>query len=376
VRAAAALARIATDYPGVPDRLRRAFAKPESEVFLLAVQAAGDLEPKANAVLPELKSLLSHCKEPEQGALIAASLLRIDPNQPEAVEALADGLGVDHDYLLMPGGAEAADVWKSLGPAAAPGIEKLVRRLHYVSPYKPRDYFWTPRGEADERLRSARLLIDASAHREDVIATLIDLCGALSCSHRGDAADQLARLGPDAANAVPALVSLLPDQEGYIVGGDFRGNGGTRIYPGDRAAIALGKVGSPAIPALSVALRDRNPVVRRRAAEALGAIGRLAAGSVPELTRLLDDPVRHVRASAARALGMMGATDDSTIDALAGCLADPHLNVRVAAAEAVGKIGLTTPQVKSPLELLLNDSFLDARKSAREALDRLAEKSQ
>jgi hypothetical protein len=341
-------------------------------VLLLAVQAAGDLKQKASGVLPELKSLLSHCKEPDQGALIAASLLRIDPNQPEAVEALADGLGVDHYFLLLPGGAEAADVWKSLGPDAAPGFKRLVRGLHYVWPYKPRDYFWTPRREAEERLRSAGMLIDASAHQEEVIAALIELSGSLRGSHRGGAADQLARLATQAESAVPALIGLLPDQDGYSVGGDAYGNGGTRIYPGDRAAIALGKIGSPAISALSVALRDRNPVVRRRAAEALGAIGRLAAGTVPELTRLLDDPVRHVRASTARSLGMMGATDDSTIDALAGCLADPHLNVRVAAAEAVGKIGLTTPQVKSQLDLLLNDSFLDARKSAKEALDRLA----
>lgn len=372
VRAAAALARIAPDHPGVLEQLRLAITEPESEVFLLAVQAAGDLEQKASAVLPDLKSLLNHRKEPEEGALIAASLLRIDPNQLEAVEALADGLGVGHHHLLLPGGVEAADVWKSLGPAAAPGIEKLVQRLHYVSPYKPRDYFWTPRREADERLRSVRLLIDASAHQIEVIAALIELCGALSCSHRGDAADQLARLASDAENAVPALVSLLPDQEGYIVGGDFYGNGGTRIYPGDRAANALGKVGSPAIPALSVALRDRNPVVRRRAAEALGAIGRPAASTAPEVTELLGDPVRHVRASAARALGMMGATDDCAIDDLAECLADPHLSVRVAAAEAVGTIGLMTPQVELQLDLLLNDSFLVARQSAKEALARLA----
>ena len=373
VRAAAALACIAPDYPGVFDQLRRALVEPESEVFLLAVQAAGDLGQKASGVLPKLTSLLKNWDDPDTSALIAAALLRIDRNQPEAVEALAEGLDVDRYFRQLPGGAEAADVWKSLGPAAAPGIEKLLRGLYYVWPYEPRDYFWTPIREAEQRLRSARLLIHVSAHREEVIAVLIELCGSLSCSHRGEAADQLARIGPQAERAIPALVSLLPDQEEYIIGGDAYGHGGKRFEPGDRAAIALRKIGSPAIPALSVALRDRDPVVRRRAAEALGAMGRPAASTVPELTSLLDDPVRHVRESAARALGKIGATDDSAIGALTRCLVDPHLKVRVAAVEAVGKIGRKTPQLASLLEALLNDSFRDTRNAAKEALDRLAE---
>jgi hypothetical protein len=45
----------------------------------------------------------------------------------------------------------------------------------------------------------------------------------------------------------------------YIVGGDFYGNGGTRFEAGDRAAIALGKIGVAAVPALRAALKEDDP---------------------------------------------------------------------------------------------------------------------
>ena len=64
------------------------------------------------------------------------------------------------------------------------------------------------------------------------------------------------------------------------------------------AADALGKIGPPAaeaVPALAAALHDPDEDVRRSAADALGKIGPAAAEAVPALAAALHDPDRDVR---------------------------------------------------------------------------------
>ena len=69
------------------------------------------------------------------------------------------------------------------------------------------------------------------------------------------------------------------------------------------AALALGKIGEPAVEPLIAALKDSDDCVRREATEALGKIGEPA---VEPLIAALKDSDDYVRREAAEALGKIG----------------------------------------------------------------------
>ena len=114
-------------------------------------------------------------------------------------------------------------------------------------------------------------------------------------SDRQHSAEALGRIGPAAAEAVPALATTL----GSAKEEDVR----------CAAAEALGRIGPAAAVAMSAllaALRDPEKKVRRGAAEAFGRIGPAATEAVPALAANLHEPGEHVRWSAATALGGSG----------------------------------------------------------------------
>jgi hypothetical protein len=84
----------------------------------------------------------------------------------------------------------------------------------------------------------------------------------------------------------------------------------------DAAEDALGRIGAPAVPALTDALRSTDPSVRRKAVEVLGRMGDEAIDAVPSLTALLDDPDPSVRKAAARTLGQIGPQAKDAVPAL------------------------------------------------------------
>jgi HEAT repeat protein len=106
----------------------------------------------------------------------------------------------------------------------------------------------------------------------------------------------LSLLGPEAAEAVPALADALASPHSLV-----RQNAAlalTRIGPASRAAV----------PALTQALRDTEWTVRRQAAMALGEIGPDAAPATPVLQRLSKDPDHLVRRAATEALAKLQVT--------------------------------------------------------------------
>jgi HEAT repeat protein len=82
------------------------------------------------------------------------------------------------------------------------------------------------------------------------------------------AASALGGIGPEAKEAVPALITTLKDQ-----------NVDVRRY----AASVLGEIGPPAVPELIAALKDQDAEVRRHAASALEKNGPEAKEAVPAL---------------------------------------------------------------------------------------------
>ena len=69
---------------------------------------------------------------------------------------------------------------------------------------------------------------------------------------------------------------------------------------------SLGQIGTPAVPALSQALTDADPIVRIEACRALGFMGAKANDAVPALTLALNDAQEAVQLEAAKALGDIG----------------------------------------------------------------------
>jgi len=136
----------------------------------------------------------------------------------------------------------------------------------------------------------------------------------------------------------------------------------------DAAIEKLIKIDEPAIPALIEALRDRNLLVRRSAAQVLAKIGHPA---IPDLAKALNNPDAGVRSSAASALGGIGPEAKTAVPKLIFLLKDREANVRGSAASALGSIGVEAKTAARPLVPLLKDREASVRSSAAYALDRI-----
>lgn len=115
---------------------------------------------------------------------------------------------------------------------------------------------------------------------------------------REQAVFQLGRIGPEAARAVPTLITAMNEDELCW-----------------KAAQALGRIGGQeAMNALSEVLaKDPDGMMRSIAAGALGENG--ATQSRPALIQALGDPAELVRRSAAEALEKLDAEAASTAQA-------------------------------------------------------------
>ena len=135
-----------------------------------------------------------------------------------------------------------------------------------------------------------------------------------------------------------------------------------------QAVQALGVIGDPrAVEPLIVVLNDKDPLIQRQTIKALGRIkDQRAVG--PLIAVLIDsDRKPHVRMSAAEFLGIIG--DDSAVDSLIAALDDSHWEVRAHAAEALGRI--KDPRAVEPLIETLKDQDATVRGNAVDGLAKI-----
>ncbi|MDB6070294.1 MAG: putative protein of unknown function acetylesterase [Verrucomicrobiales bacterium] len=107
-------------------------------------------------------------------------------------------------------------------------------------------------------------------------------------------------------------------------------------------------------------LRSGSPVVRERAAMALG---RRKGGPVAELTAMLDAPDLNARYGACQGLAFLRGRSAPAVDALLKTLNDPDLWLRIKAAEALAAIG--APARKAVPQLLELLAQVDEKKDPR-----------
>jgi HEAT repeat protein len=142
-----------------------------------------------------------------------------------------------------------------------------------------------------------------------------------------------------------------------------------------RAALLLTYLGpqaKAAVPQLTAALADEDPLVRREVLFALAAVGPEAASASGALTKALDDPEERNRAVAAYALGRIGPEAKAALPKLQDGLTSSEPIVRVASAYALvhlvpgdAKIAQATVPV---LVQGLQNPIVAARRGAAEAL--------
>lgn len=157
---------------------------------------------------------------------------------------------------------------------------------------------------------------------------------------RALAAHALGEIGPPAAKAATALTLLLDDPSKEVT---------------KQAQGALARIGRPAVPALHGALSSTNPAIRRQAAELLALRGNEAGMAVPDLIALLKDKQASVRRSAALALGAVGKAAGEAAESLIPLTKDHDQHVRAAAASALGDISTDAGMVGATLIRLFRD---------------------
>jgi len=169
------------------------------------------------------------------------------------------------------------------------------------------------------------------------------------------ARDRLRALGPEAADAVPALADAVARGERKLrldamfvlegVGAPARAAIPSLVEAlrdedmdvSAQAAETLGTLGYEAVPALGGALEDQDWRVRQAACQALGIIGTDATEAVPALLQIIQADRDDVRRRGVWALGMIG--DLSALEPLAGILTREGGTVGCWIAEALGSYG-------------------------------------
>ncbi|EKV00453.1 HEAT repeat-containing protein [Leptolyngbya sp. PCC 7375] len=131
----------------------------------------------------------------------------------------------------------------------------------------------------------------------------------------------------------------------------------------------LTSIGAPAVPTLVELLRDKNELVARNAATALGEIGSDARTAVPVLINLLRDETSNMQNYAAIALGDIGPDAQAAVPALTQLLQHEDSNLRSSAAAALGHIDPAAhTAIPALIELLERESLYSVQSPAAYAL--------
>ena len=147
----------------------------------------------------------------------------------------------------------------------------------------------------------------APAASDDLKALIQQLQGP-HVGRREQAARAIAKMGPAAKEAIPALTAALNDKVRL----------GNKAIPD-----ALAGIGTDALPAILQAMKSADPYVRAEAIAAIRLLGPAAKDAVPVLVGALDDENRAVQINACMALAALGPAAADAASSLKRRLDDP-----------------------------------------------------
>jgi len=378
------------------------------EVCYWACLVLAEIGPDAEAAVPALAKLARSDQRPEVRREAVLALAAIGPKAASAVPALIDVVSED-EVNALPG----VFALGAIGPPAKTG-EVKVRELaegenvplilqtlslwtlarmnpdddQLVRRAVPRLIDALKSAEPAVRTAAARALIDLDPDPEivrplvekvvadadtEVIEDIMDAVAGLgedavpplieALEHeevRGLVAATIARIGPAAKAAVPALIEALSDEN-------------PRIRNEVLFAIAaIGPEAKEAVPMVAKLLNDPEMDVRYGACYALGKIGRAAMPAKAELQRTLDSPDQFLAMAGAWALACIHPecqeTAAKSVPVLIKALAASDAMSRLRAAEVLGLLGPLARPAAAAVQKALQDEDQRVRETAAQAL--------
>lgn len=287
-----ALTAAAPDHPGTIQALSKALA--DSQCHYTAVTELRNLGPKAKRAVP---ALIGKIRENDISCLCAGVLKAIGP---DAKPAILELVGI---IERVPTCREAGAALQLIGPDAVPALLPLL--VHY---------------RAEVRAEAIRILSSYGERADAAIPALESILktqGADSLEAYTDAAKALGSIGK---RAVPVLLRAIDVKDpgrrfraAYALSRigkpavskliEVLETGTPEAREGAaQACISLGPDAAEAVPALAKALEHENPDIRTGAALALTFIGPAARKAVPALQKAAEDKIEGVGEAAKRAL--------------------------------------------------------------------------
>jgi HEAT repeat protein len=200
------------------------------------------------------------------------------------------------------------------------------------------------------------------------VPSLTEALGNIHPELRHRAACALGRIGPDAIDALPALILSLREVVPHGGGGIL-----TFAHSHDingHAINALGRIGEGAVPGLTKALANPDVRIRRGATLALLTMTpEHARCAVTALVDALGDRDQDVRCGAIDALGGLGPMAASAVPALLAALTAPSPVVRRAVVHSIGRIREDGLSAMAALGVASRDSDEGVRSCAIGALE-------
>ncbi len=292
---------------------------------------------------------------------------------------------------------EAAAAFRALGSNSVPALAKLLRRQDsfmaqkawVLAPKLPARLGAFTRRQAGPldaiavRTSAARALTLLGPQAQAAVPALAQALHDADMTVRWNAAQALGHLGKA---GVPELAAVLTDKDAHVRYCAVSGLGCANQEAAPLAAPplfkaltdkdgtvsswasdGLAKLGTNAVPFLTNAIANPEPLIRQRAAKVLGSI-RYRPLVVPPLVNLLHDSQPACRTVAAQTLARLGLPDHAMTRAYLEALKDPEAPVRLGAVQGLAQARAQAALIVPGLTACLGDESPAVREAAARAL--------
>lgn len=373
-----ALGEIGPDAKAAVPQLLKLESREEPEVRLQALMALGQIGPAAKSAVPQVVKALEFDKAIGVRYAAAYAVGQIAAGDKQSRAALTKAMDGDDPFLQVVSAWALARVAKDDQPLQKQVTQLILKAL--------------TSDKVDVRRAAARALAEINPpsevvapvllkaiHDQDqsVIGNAVDALASLGASIVSRVANNglknknkelrlyavrvLAKIGPDAKEAAPALAEALNGAEG-----DFR----------REAQFVLGMFGpaaAPAVPELIKSLASDDEQVRNSAIYALGKIGPAAQAASPDLRNLLGGADDFARFAATWALVRINPKDAKFVAAavpeLVKGLSDERPLVRAESAATLGELGPAAKSFLPELQKAAEDPEASVSAAAKQAIN-------
>ena len=289
--------------------IEKAAASEDHFLQLVAIWAAAKVDPQNQAkVQAAAKALVVGLLDEHENHRIAAARGLLELNAPEIVNKELDAAAASLSEAQVD---RAMDAFASLGSRVVPKAVDLLK-------------------DAKRRERAMKVLGKIGPEAAPAVPALVSLLKDQDPKVRTEALFTLAAIGPKASAAIAPATALLADTDRDVML--------TAGYYLDK----MGPEAKAAAPELRKLLSSQDELVQITAAHALLSVEPNnpdhAKVAVPVMTAALKHPLAFIRGEAAMTLGDLGKAAASALPALEAAVQDVDAGVRQAATEAVKKI--------------------------------------